>query len=68
MTTWDAMDDLAAICERYIAGITSGAIPNADRETLRQFQQEVAPCLSPLTLLVLVEAWQEKNPRPVAQG
>ena len=63
MTTWDAMDDLEAICRRYIDGIISGAIPNGDRETLRQFQQEVAPRLSPLTLLVLVEAWQEKNPR-----
>lgn len=64
MTTWDAMDDLAAICRRYIDGITSGDIPNADWKTLREFQQEVAPRLSPLTLLVLIEAWQDRYPRP----
>ena len=56
-----AVDDIEAICRRYIDGITGGAIKNADSQTLWEFQQEVVRHLSPMTLLVLVEAWQARE-------
>lgn len=66
MTTWDIMDALAQDCEDYIGGIRSGRIKNGDSAALRGFQQRIAPQLGPISLLVLIKAWQENNPRPSA--
>ena len=65
-TTWDTMEAMAQECRNYIDGVMSGRIRNGDPEALRRFQERMAPMLGPLSLLVLIEAWQEKNPRPVA--
>ena len=68
ITTWDDMEALAEKCRTYIEWVQMGVIPNGSPEALQKFQEWVAPRLSPLMLLVLVEAWQEKNPRPDAQN
>jgi hypothetical protein len=57
------MDELARDCRHYIDGVQSGRIRNGDAEALREFQRSIAPRLGPVSLLVLIEAWQEKYPR-----
>jgi len=61
------MDDIEAICRRYIDGATNGMTKEAAREMLWEFQQEVVRHLSPMTLLVLVEAWQAREAGGEAQ-
>jgi len=63
-TTWDTMEEMAQECEDYLDGLRSGRIRNGSEVALRKFQQSIAPRLGPVSLLQLIKAWQEKNPRP----